>query len=65
MRDDSTDLRTEWLDGDCEGLAAQMWPGQGNLHGLHLKPICMSASSTDSAWYSVALAVEANDWVSW
>lgn len=65
MRNDAIDLRTEWLDGDYEGLAVERWVGQSNLHGLHLKPICKSASSTDSAWYSVALAVEANDCVSW
>ncbi len=29
VRDDTIDLRTEWLDGHCEGLAFTSWLGSG------------------------------------
>ena len=65
MRDDTIDLRTEWLDDDCERLSSVIlgWPEE-NLQDLHFRPIGVSASSTDSAWYRVVLVVEANDCVS-
>ena len=65
MRDDTIDLGTEWLDSDCERLAMKSLFGRRRfVHGLHFRPICMSASSMESAWYRVVLVVEANDCVS-
>ena len=65
MRDDTTNLRTKWLICNCESLVAKIVSSHKMIiPDLHFRPICLSPSSIESAWYRVVLVVEANDCVS-
>lgn len=66
MRDDTIDLRTKWLNSNCEGLAVKSTIGERRyVLDVDFMPFSMSTSSIESAWYRVVLVVEANDCVSW
>ena len=65
MQDDTVDLRTKRLVGNCKGLAVGVVNSQKRVvPDLHFRLVCMSPSSMESVWYRVVLVVEANDCVS-